>query len=75
MTTELLSPARFVNHRNVELFEKRTVAELSADEMMEIDGGTTPVCAVAVASSTWCIAGVIFVASAVVGYVAAANGK
>jgi hypothetical protein len=57
------------------LFEKRVVAELSAEEMLQVDGGTTPLCVVgavivkgAVASSTWCAAGAIFVAGAVVGY-------
>jgi len=58
------------------LFEKRVVAELTDAEMMNIDGGTTPVCAwaagAAAASSTYCagvaIAGAIFVAGAVVGY-------
>ena len=42
---------------NSDLFEKRTVLELTDDEMLEIEGGTTPVCAAVVASSGWCIAG------------------
>ncbi len=29
------------------LFEKRAIIELSSDEMMEINGGTTPLCLVA----------------------------
>jgi actin-like ATPase involved in cell morphogenesis len=60
------------------MFEKRVVAELTDVELLDIDGGTTPVCAVvvkgAVASSTYCvgvgIAGGIFVVGAVVGYFA-----
>jgi lactobin A/cerein 7B family class IIb bacteriocin len=28
------------------LFEKRAIVELSPEEMMEIDGGTTPACIV-----------------------------
>ena len=30
------------------LFEKREIVELSQDEMMAVDGGTSPVCAWAV---------------------------
>ena len=33
------------------LFEKREIVELSHDEMMAVDGGTTPVCAWAVAAA------------------------
>lgn len=36
------------------LFEKRAIVELSSDEMMAIDGGTTPVCLIALASSVEC---------------------
>ncbi|GAA4039208.1 hypothetical protein GCM10022409_26060 [Hymenobacter glaciei] len=36
------------------LFEKREIVELSHDEMMAVDGGTTPVCAAAAASSLAC---------------------
>lgn len=32
------------------LFEKRAIVELSQDEMMEIDGGTTPLCALGIAA-------------------------
>ena len=75
MTTQFLSTTDFVGTKKAELFEKRTVAELSADEMMQIDGGTTPVCAAAIASSSWCIGGALFIGGAIVGYIAAANGK
>lgn len=58
------------------LFEKRVVAELSETEMLGIDGGTTPLCAVgaaiyagAVASSGWCIGGAIVVGTFVGGVV------
>ena len=33
------------------LFEKREIVELSQDEMMAIDGGTSPVCAWAVVAA------------------------
>lgn len=36
------------------LFEKRAIVELSPDEMMGIDGGTTPVCLIALTSSEGC---------------------
>ncbi|TGE28112.1 class IIb bacteriocin, lactobin A/cerein 7B family [Hymenobacter metallicola] len=55
------------------MFESRTIVELSELEMMQIDGGTTPVCAAAVASSNWCIAGGVLLAGVVVGYFAEAN--
>lgn len=59
-----------------ELFDKRTIVELSDSELAEVQGGTTPVCAwaagAAAASSAYCagaaVAGAVFVASAVVGY-------
>jgi lactobin A/cerein 7B family class IIb bacteriocin len=52
------------------LFEKRTVAELTEQEMLNVDGGATPAIIIGTikASSTWCAAGAIFVAGAVVGY-------
>ena len=53
------------------LFEKRTIAELSIDEMESVNGGATPA-ALAAASSSYCagvaIAAGIFVVGAVVGY-------
>jgi len=53
------------------LFEKRTIAELSIDEMELVDGGATPA-VIAAASSTYCvgvgIAAGVFVVGAVVGY-------
>lgn len=52
------------------LFESRTIVELSDLEMMEIDGGTTPVCAAAVASSGGCVAVGSFIAGTVLGYFA-----
>jgi lactobin A/cerein 7B family class IIb bacteriocin len=51
------------------LFEKRTIAELTEAEMINVDGGATPT--VIVTSSTWCVAGAIFVAGAIVGYFSA----
>ncbi len=51
MTTQFLSTNDFIAANKPQLFEKRTVAELSADEMMQIDGGTTPVCAAAIWST------------------------
>ncbi|MDQ2770624.1 MAG: class IIb bacteriocin, lactobin A/cerein 7B family [Bacteroidota bacterium] len=50
------------------LFESRTIVELSDAEMMQIDGGTTPVCVAAVASSTWCIGGGLVAVGLVIGY-------
>ena len=58
----------------VPLFEKRTVVELSDSELAEAQGGTTPVCVAAAASSGYCagaaVAATVFVATAVVGYFA-----
>lgn len=55
-----------------QLFNKRIVAELSDWEMMEVNGGSTPVCAAAAASSSYCAgaagAAAIFVAAAIYGY-------
>lgn len=52
------------------LFEKREIVELSFDEMMAVDGGTTPVCAFAIeaayASSVGC--GVAIAGAAVAAY-------
>lgn len=44
------------------LFNKRVVSELSDDELVNIDGGTTPVC--------WVVGTLItvFIATAVAGY-------
>ena len=40
------------------LFEKRAIAELSLDEMMQIDGGTTPICVAVLATATIVVAGI-----------------
>ncbi len=61
---------------DLELFDKRTIVELSDSELAEVQGGTTPVCAATAAaaawSSTYCagaaVGATLFVASAVVGY-------
>ncbi len=54
------------------LFEKRTIVELTDSELAEVQGGTTPVCAAAVASSGYCAGAAIvvtaFVGGAIVGY-------
>jgi len=54
------------------LFEKRTIVELTDNELAEIQGGTTPLCVAAAASSGYCASAAVlvtaFVASAVVGY-------
>ena len=50
------------------LFNSRTIVELSDFEMMQVDGGTTPVCVVAIASSTYCIAGGALLVGVVIGY-------
>jgi lactobin A/cerein 7B family class IIb bacteriocin len=55
------------------MFESRTIVELSDAEMMQIDGGTTPVCAAAVASSHICGTIAIAAAGALIGYLAEAN--
>jgi lactobin A/cerein 7B family class IIb bacteriocin len=63
MTSEMLI--------NAPMFEKRTIAELSIDEMESINGGATPA-ALAAASSSYCagvaIAAGVFVVGAIVGY-------
>jgi hypothetical protein len=53
----------------MQLFEKRTVAELTDAEMMDVDGGTWAACAVAaaVASSLLCGAVVVVVGVFAVG--------
>jgi hypothetical protein len=52
------------------LFEKRTVAELSENEMLLIDGGSTLPCAAVVGAAVGAAVVVtVFVAAAVVGFV------
>lgn len=68
MTSEMLMNQEVATTASP-LFEKRIVAELSEAEMLGIDGGTTPVCAAAVASSGWCIGGAIVVGSFVGGVI------
>ncbi|MFC4816612.1 MULTISPECIES: class IIb bacteriocin, lactobin A/cerein 7B family [unclassified Flavobacterium] len=45
------------NVNNKLAFNKAVVIELNEAQMYDVDGGTSPVCAAAVASSNWCIAG------------------
>jgi lactobin A/cerein 7B family class IIb bacteriocin len=52
MTKEMMAYYDATN--TVLLFQKRTVAELTDGEMLNVNGGTTPVCAAAAASSGYC---------------------
>lgn len=65
MTTEKSFAPSFTRATESPMFEKRTVSELTESELMEIDGGTSPL----VTSSTWCIAGSIFISGVVSGYI------
>ncbi|MFC4816615.1 class I lanthipeptide, partial [Flavobacterium sp. GCM10023249] len=42
------------NVNNKLAFNKAVVIELNEAQMYDVDGGTSPVCAAAVASSNWC---------------------
>ncbi len=75
MTSHLINPVLEIESTNetaTSLFEKRTIVELSDSELAEVQGGTTPVCAAAVASSGYCAGAAIvvtaFVGGAIVGY-------
>lgn len=65
MTTEMIINQN-TSGEVAPIFHKRTVAELTDVEMMQVDGGTTAVCAAAVASSAYCglVAGGLVVAGA-----------
>ncbi len=68
MTSNFAIAPQFAPVANDSLFEQRTIVELSDVEMTDVNGGTTPVCAVAVASSTYCVGGAIFLAGVAIGY-------
>lgn len=76
MTTEIIVNQNTTG-KVAALFHKRTVAELADVEMMNVDGGTTAVCAAAVASSGYCglvasglvVAGAFFWGGFAVGFV------
>jgi len=74
MTSDLINPVLEIESADetASLFEKRTIVELSDNELAEVQGGTTPVCAAAVASSGYCAGAAIvvtaFVGGAIVGY-------
>jgi lactobin A/cerein 7B family class IIb bacteriocin len=45
------------NVNNKLAFNKAAVIELNDNQLVDVNGGTTPVCVAAAASSGWCAAG------------------